>query len=59
MINPMKMTDAEAREMFNQAIAQTTDAEDIAKLETLREYFTNPDFRAEMEAKTVAVNQAK
>jgi hypothetical protein len=40
-----QMTTTEAREIFNQAIASTTDADAIARIEIAREYFTNPDFR--------------
>ena len=42
------MTNTEAREIFNAAIANETDADRIAKVELLREYFTNPEFRAAM-----------
>ena len=43
------MTDTEARKVFNQMIAESTDADQIAKLEVVREYFTNQDFRANLE----------
>jgi len=43
------MTNTEAREVFNQVIAQATDADTIARLELSREYFTNPEFRAKLE----------
>lgn len=38
------MTTEQAREIFNQAIAKTTDADKIANIEICREYFTNPTF---------------
>jgi len=42
------MTDAEAREVFNQMIAASDNADTIANLELAREYFTNPNFRAKL-----------
>jgi hypothetical protein len=38
------MTNQAAREVFNQVIANLTDADQIAKIELAREYFTNPTF---------------
>lgn len=43
------MTDQEAREVFNQMIEKATDKDTIAKLEMVREFLTNPDFRANLE----------
>jgi len=43
------MTATEARQVFDSAIATETDADRIAKLELLREYFTNADFRKALE----------
>lgn len=39
-----QMTNQAAREVFNQIIATLTDADQIAKIELSREYFTNPEF---------------
>lgn len=38
------MTNPAAREVFNQVIATLTNADQIAKIELAREYFTNPEF---------------
>ena len=43
------MNNDQAREVFNQAIASTTDADAIARIEVAREYFTNPEFRKSLE----------
>ena len=40
-----QMTTNQAREIFNQAAANATDADAIARIELAREYFTNPTFR--------------
>ena len=45
-------TDADFKNGINQEIANTTDADKIARLEVLREYFTNPEFRAKLEEVT-------
>ena len=42
------MTNQQAEEIFNQAIKNATTAEQIAKVELLKEYFTNPEFRDAM-----------
>jgi hypothetical protein len=55
MVNNFTATDA--RQVFNVAIANAKDADQIAKIELLREYFTNPDFRKFMESSTFAINQ--
>lgn len=39
------MDKQQAREIFNAAIANETDADRIAKVELLREFFTNDTFR--------------
>lgn len=43
------MTATEARAIFDQAIANTADPDRIAKIELMREYFTNADFRKALE----------
>ena len=43
------MTTQQAREIFNQAIARTTNADAIARIELAREYFTSPTFRKALE----------
>lgn len=50
------MTASEARAIFNAAIATSTDADQIARMELCREYFTNPEFRANLEEFTFALN---
>lgn len=40
-----EMHDNEAREIFNNAIAESNDADQRASLEVVREFFTNPEFR--------------
>ena len=57
--NTQTMTNEEARNVFNQVISQTTDADEIAKLELLREYFTNADFRSAMHDMVWEVNQGR
>lgn len=39
------MTASDAKAIFNKAIAATTDADAIARLELVREYCTNPEFK--------------
>lgn len=51
------MSNQEARAQFDAAIANTTDANQIAHLELAREYFTNPAFRAELEETTWNLNE--
>ena len=51
------MTTEQAREIFNQAAANTTDADAIARIELAREYFTNPQFRKFLEDKTWEINK--
>lgn len=50
------MTNEEARAIFNEVISKQTDEAKIAKLEVLREYFTNPEFRANLEEFTFNLN---
>ncbi len=50
------MTNNEAKEIFNAAIANETNADRIAKVELLREYFTNDDFRAAFNAHVAEIN---
>jgi len=51
-----KMTSTEAKEIFNAALANETDADRIAKVELLREYFTNTSFRAAMADEVARIN---
>ncbi len=46
------MTTEQAKAIFTAAIEKETNADRIAKLELLREYFTNPTFRKTMEDHT-------
>ena len=50
------MTTDEARTIFDEAIAATTDPEVKATRELLREYFCNPAFRAEMHEMIYQIN---
>jgi protoheme ferro-lyase len=43
------MTTTEARAVFNSVIATESNPDRVAKLELLREYFTNPEFRKALE----------
>lgn len=43
------MTTENAKMIFNSEIAKETDKNRIAKLELLREYFTNSDFKLALE----------
>lgn len=43
------MDSQQARAIFDQAIANTTDLDRIARIELMREYFTNADFRKVLE----------
>lgn len=45
MERKLKMSDAEAREIFNSASTRTDDADTRSLRELCREYFTNPDFK--------------
>lgn len=47
----------ELREIFDNVIAQQDDPNTIARLEVCREYFTNEEFRAALEAHIFAINQ--
>jgi hypothetical protein len=53
------MTNEQARAVFNQAIAAANDADQIAKLELAREYFTNSDFRKGLEQHVWEINSAR
>ena len=53
------MTNTEARKILNSAIANETNADKVAKLEVVREYLTNPDFRKKLEDYVWNINQAK
>lgn len=50
------MTNQQAREIFDQAIANETDPDRIANVELMREYFTNPEFRVAMQNEVARVN---
>jgi hypothetical protein len=50
------LTTQEAKEIFNARIATETNADKIADLEIIREYFTNKKFRAALEEMTFAAN---
>ena len=50
------MTNAEARAIFDQAVARSTTPDQRAKAELVREYFTNPTFRAAMADHVAALN---
>jgi hypothetical protein len=43
------MTNQAAREVFNHIISKQADADQVAKLELAREYFTNGAFRKALE----------
>ena len=43
------MTKTENKKIFNQAIKNTDDADTIAKIEIVREYVTNPEFRTKLQ----------
>ncbi len=51
-----KMTDAEAKNIFNKVIENQTDGDTIAKLEILREYFTNAEFKTNLQDFVWAIN---
>ncbi len=51
------MTNSQAKAIFNKAIAATTDADAIARLELVREYCTNPAFKVALEDHVWATNQ--
>jgi hypothetical protein len=51
------MTNNEAREIFNKALEGETNADRIAKVELLREYFTNSTFRAAMADEVARINK--
>jgi hypothetical protein len=43
------MTNEQAREVFNAAAATAKDADQLARIELAREYFTNAKFRKALE----------
>lgn len=43
------MTNEALRAIFNQAAAKAADADQLARVEICREYFTNPTFRKALE----------
>lgn len=53
------MTTEQARLIFNTVIAGEPNAEEVAKLEVAREFFTNPDFRKKLEEFTWEQNNPK
>lgn len=53
------MTNEQAREIFNQAIAAATDKDHVARLELAREFFTNEAFRKALSEKVWEINQGR
>ncbi len=53
------MTNTEAAAKFDEAIAQMTDPDQIARAELVREYFTNDAFRLAMAAEVAARLEAE
>jgi len=53
------MTQTEARRVFDEVIAKSTDADQVAKVEMLREFFCNPGFRAAMADEVARINDAQ
>ena len=53
------MTNEQAREIFNAAIASETDSDRIAKVELMREYFCNETFRTVLHDHVWNVKQAQ
>lgn len=51
-----RMSDHEARRVFDQVIEGETDKDRIAIIELCREYFVNPDFRAFLEKSIAEIN---
>lgn len=51
------MNTEQAKRIFNDAIAKQTDADKVARLELVREYFTNPEFRTALHDHVWAINQ--
>ena len=43
------MTTEQAKAIFNKAIESAKDADQIARIEICREYFTNPEFKKGLE----------
>lgn len=52
------MTATEAREIFNSALVGETNPERIAKVELLREYFCNTEFKAALHDEVARINAA-
>lgn len=52
------MTNEQAKQIFNDAIANTTDGDAIANIEIVREFMTNPKFRKDLLDTTFAMAQA-
>ena len=50
------MNSTEARQIFDTQIAAEVDADRITKLELLREYYCNPEFRKAMENEVSRIN---
>ena len=53
------MTNDQLKDIFNSAIKAATNADQTAKLEVCREYFTNPEFKKDLENITFIINQSK
>ena len=50
------MDNEQAREIFTAAIAGETDPDRIARVELLREFFTNAEFRSAMSNEVARIN---
>jgi len=53
------MTRDEARAIFDDVIAKSTDADQVAKVEMLREYFCNDAFRSAMADEVARINDVQ
>lgn len=53
------MTNEQAKEIFNAAIAKMTDPDQIARAEVAREYFTNQAFRKALQDRVWEINKAR
>lgn len=53
------MTNEEARKVFDSALSKIKDPEQVEKIELVREYFTNPEFRSNLEKFVYEVNSGE
>jgi hypothetical protein len=51
------MTNEQAKEVFNQAIKTAKNADQVARIELAREFFTNPAFRRALEDHVWSINK--